>query len=74
MHVLIQVLTTLLCCLIGVAFGISMAYLSMAAALFLEPDNGSGLVLTKSQSSWFGKLDMLHKFWYGKNSIDYILY
>ena len=39
-----------------------MGYLSMAAALYMEPDNGSGLVLTKSQSSWFGKLDMLPNF------------
>ena len=31
------------------------AFVSMAAAAYMEPGNSSGLLLTKAQSSWFGK-------------------
>ena len=47
--------------MLGLANGTLLSFVTMATAAYMEPDNSSGLILTKSESSWLGKPILIAK-------------
>ena len=54
---LLQVLSTIISLLPGFTGGAAISYAAVALPFYMDPDNGSGLIMTKDQASWFGKVD-----------------
>ena len=47
--------------MLGLVTGMQLTFVAMASAAYMEPDNSSGLILTKSESSWLGKPILIAK-------------
>ena len=47
--------STFLALLPGFTGGAAISYAAVALPFYLDPENGSGMVMTEDQASWFGK-------------------
>ena len=51
----IQLLPSVLVLLPGFTGGAAISYGAVALPFYMDPDNDSGLVMTKDQATWFSK-------------------